>query len=64
MTKCPVCNCQYSEEKLGSHLEMHDVTPKDEAANYLVYLKHRKARLRQLCRYLKRKAQDKSLTLT
>lgn len=56
--KCPVCNRHYSKEKLGSHLETHDLTPKEEAANYLIYLRRRKARLRQLCSYLKQKAQD------
>ena len=56
MTKCPACNHDYNEEKLGRHLEIHDVTPKDEAANYLVYLKLRKVHLRQLCHYLKRKS--------
>lgn len=41
MTKCPACNYDYDEGDLERHLEMYDVTTKENLAKYLAYLKHR-----------------------
>jgi hypothetical protein len=41
MAKCPACNHDYNENELVSHLEMYDVTTKDNLAKYLAYLKQR-----------------------
>jgi hypothetical protein len=37
MAKCPACSHEYNERELESHLEMYDVTTKENLAKYLAY---------------------------